>query len=108
MVWQARLYRCDPVRAYAHTGAIALEAAGTALMRVWRAGNLVMPYSLYQTVSRWLWENGAALVTPDFAAEVTVSFLLPQENWEALCAFLQNAAAGTIAPRDMGLEMGKG
>ncbi|MDR0325824.1 MAG: IMPACT family protein [Oscillospiraceae bacterium] len=86
------------VRAYAKASAMALDAAEVVEMRPWRAGAVAVPYALYEQAARLLGATGAKDITPDFGADVTVLFTLPEEDWGAMAEALRELTAGGAEP----------
>ena len=64
------------VRAYAHCGAIALEASGVGEMKEVAICAATIPYPLYEPVKRLVHSCGAAIVSEDFGSEVALVFSL--------------------------------
>ena len=83
------------VRAYSHTAALALEAAGRAELRPMTRVVFACPYGLYERLRRELAQFGT-LEQADFGAEVTVTVLTPQEAAARLRAFLQERTGGRV------------
>ena len=86
------------VRAYAKTAAAALDAAGIREMRPWREGAVTVSYPLYEQTARLLAAMGGQDVKPDFGADVTVRFTLPEEDWAAVVKALRELSAGSAEP----------
>lgn len=84
------------VRAYSHAAKIALDAAGIAVMRLWTDGKLSAPYNLFEIVQKELISLGARIQAIDYGAEVTVSFLLPTEEFDIVAARIFDITAGRV------------
>lgn len=87
------------VRAYSHAAKIALDAAGIAVMRLWTDGKLSVPYNLFEIVQKELISLGARIQTTDYGAEVTVSFLLPSEEFDVVAARIFDISSGRVLTR---------
>ncbi len=87
------------VRAYSHAAKIALDAAGIAVMRLWTDGKLSVPYNLFEIVQKELVSLGARIQATDYGAEVTVSYLLPTEEFDAVAARIFDITAGRVLTR---------
>ena len=84
------------VRAYSHAAKIALDAAGIAVMRLWTDGRMSIPYNLFEIVQKSLIELGAKLQDTDYGAEVTISFLIPTEEFDSLTAKIFDITNGRV------------
>lgn len=84
------------VRAYSHSAKIALDAAGIAVMRLWRNASMSVPYNLFEIVQKLISEMGAKNISSDYGAEVTVSFAIPSEDFDALSAKIFDMSAGKV------------
>lgn len=87
------------VRAYSHAAKIALDAAGIAVMRLWTDGKLSVPYNLFEIVQKELISLGARIQATDYGAEVTVSYLLPTEEFDIVAARIFDITAGRVLAR---------
>ncbi len=87
------------VRAYSHAAKIALDAAGIAVMRLWTDGKLSVPYNLFEIVQKELISLGARIQATDYGAEVTVSYLLPAEEFDIVAARIFDITAGRVLTR---------
>ena len=85
------------VRAYSHSAKIALDAAGIAVMRLWRKGEMSVPYNLFEIVQKLLSDLGAKNIVSDYGAEVTLSFVIPSEDFDALSAKVFDMSAGSVS-----------
>lgn len=84
------------VRAYSHAAKIALDAAGIAVMRLWTDGKMSIPYNLFEIVQKALPSLGAKITDTDYGAEVTVSFLVPTEQFDMLAAQVFDTTNGRV------------
>lgn len=84
------------VRAYSHAAKIALDAAGIAVMRLWTDGKMTIPYNLFEIVQKALPSLGAKTTDTDYGAEVTLSFLIPTEEFDNLSAKVFDITNGRV------------
>ena len=87
------------VRAYSHAAKIALDAAGIAVMRLWTDGKMCIPYNLFEIVQKAIVKLGAKIRDTDYGAEVTISFLIPTEEFEPLAAKIFDITSGRVLTR---------
>ncbi len=85
------------VRAYSHSAKIALDAAGIAVMRLWREASLSVPYNMFEIVQKLITEMGAKKITSEYGAEVTLSFVIPSEDFDMLASKIFDTSAGKIS-----------
>ncbi len=84
------------VRAYSHAAKIALDAAGIAVMRLWTYASVNIPYNLFEIVQKELISLGARIQSTDYGAEVSVSYLLPSEEYDAVAARIFDITSGRV------------
>ncbi|MBQ8004289.1 MAG: YigZ family protein [Oscillospiraceae bacterium] len=87
------------VRAYSHAAKIALDAAGIAVMRLWTDGTMNIPYNLFEIIQKEIASLGATVTSTDYGAEVTVKFLIPTEEFDALAAKIFDISSGRVLTR---------
>ncbi|MBE6912475.1 MAG: DUF1949 domain-containing protein [Ruminococcaceae bacterium] len=87
------------VRAYSHAAKIALDSAGIAVMRLWTDGKMSIPYNLFEIVQKALIALGAKITDTDYGAEVTVSFLIPTEEFDMISAKIFDTTNGRVLTR---------
>ncbi len=68
------------VRAYTQAAKLALDAAGIAVVRRWVELEMDCPYSFFERVKMEVMAQGGTLGEIDYAAQVTVRLLLPEEK----------------------------
>lgn len=68
------------VRAYTQAAKLALDAAGIAAVRRWVELEMDCPYSFFERVKTEVMVQGGVLGEIDYAAQVTVRLLLPEEK----------------------------
>ena len=82
--------------------AIALDAAGISVVRRWVEVAVPCPYSFFERLKLELEAHGGVLGEVEYAADVTVHALLPEERAEAFSARLTELAAGGVAAQVCG------
>lgn len=86
------------VRAYTKAAALAVEAAGISIKRVWQQMDIPCPYHLYEPVRQQLAAAGGLLVDTDFGAEVTLHAMLPVAQTAPFLQNLTDLSAGKLHP----------
>ena len=86
-------------RAYGHGAKIAVDAAGIALMTPYRQADALCPYRLLETVRSLLPQLEAEETGADYAADVTLSFSLPDEKYQEFEEKIVDVTAGVVRPR---------
>ena len=90
------------VRAYTQSAKDALDAAGISVVRRWVEVAVPCPYSFFERLKLELEAHGGVLGEVEYAADVTVHALLPEERAEAFSAWLTELAAGGVAAQVCG------
>ena len=90
------------VRAYSSTARMALEAAGLARMALWRCGRIACGYGKYEQVRRLLEDYGAAVENTEFAADVRLSYAVPDDRADTLLRAALELTAGTAVTEELG------
>ena len=90
------------VRAYTQSAKDALDAAGISVVRRWVEVAVPCPYSFFERLKLELEAHGGVLGEVEYAADVTVHALLPEERAEAFSARLTELAAGGVAAQGCG------
>uniref|UniRef100_UPI00260A2CC8 IMPACT family protein n=1 Tax=uncultured Flavonifractor sp. TaxID=1193534 RepID=UPI00260A2CC8 len=90
------------VRAYTQSAKDALDAAGISVVRRWVELAVTCPYSFFERVRQEAEAQGGVLGESEYAADVTVHVLLPEEHTEAFAARLTELTAGGVAPVTLG------
>ena len=90
------------VRAYTQSAKDALDAAGISVVRRWVETAVTCPYSFFERVRQEAETQGGVLGESEYAADVTVHVLLPEENTEAFAARLTELTGGGVAPVTLG------
>ena len=86
------------VRAYTQSAKDALDAAGISVVRRWTQVTLTVPYSLFERVKLEAESLGGVLGEPEYAAEVTMSVLLPEEKVKNFTQRITEITAGGVVP----------
>ncbi len=92
------------VRAYTKGAKIAVDAAGISVKRVWTVLYLPCPYNFYERVKSEVAAFGGILRKTDFAAEVEMEVLLPQDMAQPFCERLTDMSAATVEAMIVGSE----
>lgn len=82
------------VRAYTQATKDALDAAGVSVVRPWMEIALPCPYSLLDRVKLVVEGHGGVLGELEYAADVTVRALLPNDKLEEFKSFITELTAG--------------
>ena len=82
------------VRAYSNAARLALTAAGTARMTLWRKGAFGCSYARYDRLRRLLEDRGARVEDASFGASVEIVFSAPESQFETVEIMLRDATAG--------------
>ena len=86
------------VRAYTQSAKDALDAAGISVVRRWTQVTLTVPYSLFERVKLEAESLGGVLGEPEYAAEVTMPVLLPEEKVKSFTQRITEITAGGVVP----------
>ena len=92
------------VRAYTNGARIAVEAAQIKEMRMARRLKLTLDYSLYGKIGAALAEFDVRTDSEDFAAEVTLTLYIPEEQSASLSERLTDICCGKINIENLGTE----
>ena len=90
------------VRAYTRSAKDALDAAGRSVVRRWVDTAVPCPYALFERVKLEVEACGGVLGETEYAADVTVHALLPEEAVESFRARITELTAGASAARVVG------
>ena len=83
-------------RAYTKSAKDALDAAGISVVRRWTELMVPCPYSLFAQVGQEVESAGGVVTDTDYAADVTLTVLLPEGAEEAFQRRLMDLSAGTV------------
>lgn len=90
------------VRAYTQGAKDALDAAGISVVRRWVQVELSFPYSLFERVKLEVEAMGGVPGDIQYAADVSLCALLPDERAEDFTARITELTAGQVSPRVTG------
>lgn len=82
------------VRAYSHTAKIAVDSGNIITMSLCTIANITCDYTFYGRLVPLICENSGTVIDTDFAQNVTVTFSIPCEKFEALNAKIFDASCG--------------
>ena len=86
------------VRAYSKSAKLALDAAGIARKRVWDQVDIPCSYALFERVRQEVEAWHGQIIDSEFAAEVLVKAMLPEEQTDGFFLRLQDLSNGKIHP----------
>ena len=89
------------VRAYTESAQLALADPPVAELVPRTRFTLALPYLHYENVRRHLAEFGTEITGEEFAAEVTLSGMVPSANFAALAAAVRDLTGGAVTPREI-------
>ena len=84
------------VRAYTRSAKDALDAAGVSVVRRWVRGLVPCSYSLFERVRIETEQFGGVIEDTEYAADILLTVLVPEERAEEYAAHLLDVSAGTI------------
>jgi len=90
------------VRAYTQSAKDALDAAGVSVVRRWVEMAVQCPYSFLERVKKLCADQGGRMGEVEYAADVTVHALLPEEEAAAFASQVTELSAGTFAALTLG------
>ena len=91
------------MRAYTESASQALAAAKIVTVRSCVRGSVTVDYSLYEQAARLLEAAGARMEEPEFAAAVTLRFVLPQGEEQPLLPKFRELSRGAAELEISGL-----
>lgn len=86
------------VRAYSKGAAIAVQAAGISIMRLWQQIAIPCPYSLFERVKLEIAAYEGEIVTIDYGAEVDILTRIPLGKKDDFIARLIDLSNGRLTP----------
>ena len=86
------------VRAYSKGAAIAVEAAGISIMRLWQQIAIPCPYSLFERIKLEIAACEGEIVTIDYGAEVDILTRIPLGKKDGFIARLIDLSNGRLTP----------
>lgn len=90
------------IRAYSHTAALALEAADIAVYTPFTILKATVAYPLVSTMERFVPDHGGTITDRQFAADVTFTMEVPQDEAEPFAAALTDTTSGRVTCQKTG------
>lgn len=90
------------VRAYTQAAKEALDAAGISVVRRWVEVRVPCPYALFERMKLEVTAVGGVVGQVDYAADVTLTALLPEGTEDAFAARVTELTAGACAAEPVG------
>ncbi len=91
-------------RAYSGAAKLALEAAGTAVLRRRAIVQVGCPYGLYEQLKQLVEQLDGTIDTADYAANVTVTAALPSESADVFSSRVTELSSGSVTVTITGYE----
>ena len=92
------------VRAYSKAAAIAVDAAGVSIMRLWQRFEIPCPYPLFERVKLEIEAHDGQIINTDYGVQVDLTVRIPQGRADAFKARLIDLSSGRLVPADAGTE----
>ncbi len=92
------------VRAYSKAAAMAVDAAGISIMRLWQRFEIPCPYPLFERVKLEVEAREGQIAATEYGARVDMTVRIPQGNAEAFRTRLIDLSSGKLVPSDAGTE----
>jgi uncharacterized YigZ family protein len=92
------------VRAYSHTAALALDAAGVSAMRLWENTEIICSYPLFERVRNELIAISSTISDISYESDVTIKVLIPKEQTDKFSLKLNDLTSGTAILKQKGEE----
>ncbi len=86
------------VRAYTQSAMDSIEAAGITVMRPWVRLSLRCPYQMFEQAKLKLSSMGGILERCDYAEDVTMSVLVPEESADGFSTAVADMTSGKCCP----------
>ena len=93
------------VRAYTQSAKDALDRAGISVVRRWVALEVPCAYAQFEAMRREVLAFGGVVEQVDYAADVLLSVLIPEEQSAAFSAHIQDVSAGTVEALEAGEQL---
>lgn len=90
------------LRAYTKSAKDALDAAGIAVVRRWVEVRIPCGYPLLERLKKEVETVSGIVTDTEYAADVTIRALLPEEASEAFCARVFDMTAGSVTVETVG------
>ena len=92
------------VRAYSKAAAMAVDAAGVSIMRLWQRFEIPCPYPLFERVKLEVEAHDGQIAATEYGAQVDLTVLTPQAKADAFRTRLIDLSSGKLVPIDAGTE----
>ena len=93
------------VRAYTQSAKDALDRAGISVVRRWVALEVPCAYAQFEAMRREVLAFGGVVEQVDYAADVLLSVLIPEERSAAFSAHILDVSAGTVEALEAGEQL---
>ena len=93
------------VRAYTQSAKDALDRAGISVVRRWVALEVPCAYAQFESMRREVLTFGGVVEQVDYAADVLLSVLIPEERSAAFSAHILDVSAGTVEALEAGEQL---
>ena len=93
------------VRAYTQSAKDALDRTGISVVRRWVALELPCAYAQFEAMRREVLAFGGVVEQVDYAADVLLSVLIPEERSAAFSAHILDVSAGTVETLEAGEQL---
>ena len=92
-------------RAYTQSAKDALDRAGISVVRRWVALEVPCAYAQFESMRREVLAFGGVVEQVDYAADVLLSVLIPEERSAAFSAHILDVSAGTVEALEAGEQL---
>lgn len=93
------------VRAYTQSAKDALDRTGISVVRRWVALEVPCAYAQFEAMRREVLAFGGVVEQVDYAADVLLSVLIPEERSAAFSAHILDVSAGTVEALEAGEQL---
>ena len=84
------------VRAYSKAAALAVDAAGISIMRLWQRVAIPCPYPLFERVKLEIAAYEGDVISTDYGTQVDICVRIPLGSVEKFCLRLTDLSSGKI------------
>jgi len=92
------------VRAYSKAAAMAVDAAGVSIMRLWQRYEIPCPYPLFERVKLEIEAHEGQIAAAEYGAQVDMTVRIPMGRADAFAVRLTDLSSGKLVPVDAGTE----
>ena len=92
------------VRAYSKAAAMAVDAAGVSIMRLWQRYEIPCPYPLFERVKLEVEAHEGQIAAAEYGAQVDMTVRIPMGRADAFAVRLTDLSSGKLVPVDAGTE----